>query len=143
MFAMKLKITLFRTGKVDATKAYVRGTKLWLLNTFVANKGIKTTLIESTKSYFIRALNIFCLSPRKYITMIVYTVNIVYYRLFTNKNVNNSVKPINDLMEFESKLILLFCHHLCSLCLNVALPVLSRPGGIALLSTGYLLNAIK
>lgn len=107
-----------------------------------------STLIESTKSKrkksnFKRALNMFCLSPRKCITMIVYTVDIVYYIFFTNKNLNNSVKPINDLMEFESKLILLFCRHLCSLCLNVALPVLSRPGGIALLSTGYLLNAIK
>lgn len=95
------------------------------------------------KSNFKRALNMFCSSSQKCITMIVYTVYIVYYIFFTNKNVNNSVKPINDLMEFESKLILLFRRHLCSLCLNVALPVLSRPGGIALLSTGYLLNAIK
>lgn len=106
----------------------------------MANQEIETTLIESTKSYFIRALDMFGLSPRKCITMLVYTV---YYRLFTNENVNNSVKPINDLMEFEIKLIILFCRNLCSLCLNVALPVLSRPGGIALLSTGYLLNAIK
>lgn len=65
----------------------------------------------------------FCLSPRKCITMIVYTVYIVYYIFFTNKNVNNSVNPINDLMEIESQLILLFRRHLCSLCLNVALPV--------------------
>lgn len=60
---MKWKITLFRIGKVDATKAYVRGTKLWLLNTFVANQGIETTLIESTKSYFIRALNMYFWVP--------------------------------------------------------------------------------
>lgn len=134
-------------GKFDANKASERGTKLSLLNTIVAKQGIATMYIESTKSKrkksnFKRELNMF-FSPRKGITMIFYTVYIVYYIFFANKNVNNSVKPINDLMEIESQLTLLFCRHLCSLCLNVALPVLSRPGGIALLSTSYLLNAIK
>lgn len=63
---MKWKITLFITGKVDATKAYVRGIKLWLLNTLVANQGIETTLIESTKSYFNVHLICFFESPKMY-----------------------------------------------------------------------------